>query len=325
MASFTGVGDNVTLRTADRDEAVSVALSGTYNMTIALQREKGSPGSGAFEEVKRWSEANATVAHTYYTESYNESLRLIVLVDTSGTCTATLTDASDLGFGYLDVKDRLGNKVLAFTQTMAVFYGGIIRSDGAHFQVNSGVSGTDLAGKTVRINNITNIGTANDFIGVQVKPAQGASTAKNVIGCEISARVNSTFALTGSGTLIGAHIDAYLKGTAGDVGGDVRGAQIELVTDDAGTRTITGNVVGLRFRAAFSGTISGKMIAIRVEKAEAQTNSKQWDYVLDLPDVNGLIWDDDFGTEPTTAAGGFKVRINGSDRWVQTFSGAPVS
>ena len=30
-----------------------------------------------------------------------------------------------------------------------------------------------------------------------------------------------------------------------------------------------------------------------------------------LTGVNGLVWDDDFGTEPSTAAGGFKVKING--------------
>jgi hypothetical protein len=210
------------------------------------------------------------------------------------------------------------------TKLLVVTSGGILGTDAAaHLQLNSGVTATDLAGKTVRINSITNIGTANSLIGFQSKPAQGASTAQGVIGCEISPRVNDTFALTGTGTLIGANINAYLKGTTGDIGGDVRGAQIELITDDAGTRTIAGDVVGLRFRAAFSGTITGNMVAIRIEKAEAQTNSKQWEYVMELTDVNGLIWDDDFGNEPSTAAGGFKVRINGQDRWVQTYSGAP--
>lgn len=189
--------------------------------------------------------------------------------------------------------------------------------------INSGTTATDVAGKTVRINSITNTGTANSLIGFQSKPAQGVATAQNVIGGEISPRVNDTFALTGSGTLIGLHVDAYLKGTTGDIAGDVRGMQIELVTDDAGTRTVTGDVVGLRMRAAFSGTITGNMVGLRIEKAETQTNSKQWEYVMELTGENGLIWDDDFGTEPSTAAGGFKVRINGADRWVQTYSSAP--
>lgn len=194
---------------------------------------------------------------------------------------------------------------------------------GENFGVNSGTTATDMAGKTVRINSVTNTGTANSLIGFQSKPAQGASTAQNVIGAEISPRLNDTFALTSSGTIIGLHVDAYLRGTTGNVAGDVRGQQIELVTDDAGTRVVTGDVVGLRMRAAFSGTISGNMVGIKIEKAEAQTNSKQWEYVLELTGDNGLIWSDGYGTEAADENGGFKVRINGQDRWVKTYGTAP--
>ena len=193
-----------------------------------------------------------------------------------------------------------------------------------NLNLNSGVTATDLVGKTVRLNSITNTGTANSLIGFQSKPGQGASTAQNVIGCEISPRVNDTFALTGSGSLIGAHVDAYLKGTTGNVAGDVRGMQIELVTDDAGTRTVAGDVVGLRFRAAFSGTITGDMVAIRVEKAETQTNSKQWEAVLELTSTVAGVWNDAPGTEPTTADGYIKVLVNGNARYIQLYSGAPA-
>lgn len=193
-----------------------------------------------------------------------------------------------------------------------------------NIDINSMKTASDNAGKTVRLNSKTNTGTANSFIGFQAKPAQGASMANNVIGCEISPRLNDTFGLTSSGTIIGAHIDAYLKGTTGNVGGDVRGAQIELVTDDAGTRTITGDVVGLRFRAAFSGTISGDMVVIRVEKAETQTNSNQWEYFLELTGANGLIWKDDYTTEVTTLSGAIKVLVNDQARWIPLYSGAPV-
>lgn len=176
----------------------------------------------------------------------------------------------------------------------------------------------------VLINSRTTTQTSGNFIGFQSKPAQGAASSGNVIGCEISPRVNDTFALTGSGTLIGAHVDAYLKGTTGNIAGDVRGAQIELVTDDAGTRTISGGVVGLRLRAAFSGTITGDMVAFRVEKAETQTNSKQWEYLFELTADNALVWREDYTTEVTTQAGAIKVRVNGADRWIPLYSGAPV-
>ena len=183
------------------------------------------------------------------------------------------------------------------------------------------------AGKKILINSFTSTDTASSIMGFQSKPAAGASTGQNVIGCEISPRVNDTFALTGTGTLIGAHIDAYLKGTTGNVGGDVRGAQIELVTDDAGTRTISGDVIGLRMRAAFSGTITGNMIAFSVEKAETQTNSKQWEYLFELTGDNGLIWRDDYTTEVSTAgsvAGAIKVLVNGADRWIALYNTAPT-
>ena len=43
-------------------ENVTVSISGTYAMTLELQREVGSPSSGAWERVLGpWSTANATV------------------------------------------------------------------------------------------------------------------------------------------------------------------------------------------------------------------------------------------------------------------------
>ena len=211
------------------------------------------------------------------------------------------------------------------------FAGNYIRCKGVlppvsdHNLINSGNSGDDLQGKTVRINTVTNTGTANSFIGFQSKPRQGASMANNVIGAEISAQISNTFALTGSGSLIGLHADVYARGTStGTIAGDVRGMQIELVTDDSGTRTVSGDVVGLRMRAAWSGTITGDMVPIRIEKAETQTNSKQWEAVLELTSTVAGVWNDAPGTEPTTADGYIKVLINGNARYIQLYSGAPV-
>src|SRR3990172_8081490 len=189
--------------------------------------------------------------------------------------------------------------------------------DGKHKLVN-----TPVAGGTIRLNSATKIDTTDDFIGFQSKPAFGDKKKKTVTGAEISPRVNNTF---GVANVIGLHVDTYLKGTgSGTISGDVRGQQIEMVTDDNGGKTVSGNVVGLRFRTAWSGTISGKMIGIRIEKPEAQTGSKNYDYVLDLTGDNALIWRDDYTTEVTTLAGALKVRVNGADRWIPLYSGAPV-
>lgn len=176
--------------------------------------------------------------------------------------------------------------------------------------------------KQVRINSRNFTQATGSSIGFQAKPAQTVTSTGSVIGGEISPRVNSAVEIA---SVIGLHVDAYLKGTAaGTVSGDVRGLQIEMVTDDAGTRTVGGDVTGLRFRTAFSATtITGKMCAIKIEKPETQTNSKTYDYILDLTSTNGLIWADDYGTEVTTLSGAIKVRVNGADRWLPLYSGAP--
>jgi len=186
----------------------------------------------------------------------------------------------------------------------------------------SGANSADNAGNTLRFNSITNTGTANDFIGFQCKPAQGAATAKNVVGAEIGPRVNSGFALTGGGSLIGATIAPELKGTAaGTIGGDYRCLQLEAVTDDGGTRAITGNVSMLRFRSAFSsGTISGKFVPIRIEKPEAQTNSKNFDAVFELTSALSGIWDKTAAVN-ATQNGYIKVLVDGTAAYIPLYTG----
>lgn len=177
----------------------------------------------------------------------------------------------------------------------------------------------------IRLNSRTDSTTTGDFIGVQIKPGQGATkTANGVTGVEISPRLNDGIALT-TGSIIGAHIDTYLKGTTGNIGGDVRGAQIELVTDDAGARTITGDVTGLRFRSAFSAAaITGNFQAIKIEKPETQTGSQTYDAVLTLTDSIPLVWNDNPATEPADADGYIKVIVDGNVRYIQLYSTAPV-
>lgn len=145
---------------------------------------------------------------------------------------------------------------------------------------------TDVGGKTVRINNVTNLGTANSLIGFQSKPGQGASTAQNVIGGEISPRIADTFALTGSGSIIGLHVDVYLKGTTGNVAGDVRGFQSELVDDGGSSRTVAGYVTHLRVRSNLSCTVTGKYSVIRVENEEG---TKALDALFQFTTGSGAI------------------------------------
>jgi len=156
----------------------------------------------------------------------------------------------------------------------------------AHVTMNTTPTSTDNAGKTIKLNSITNTGTANDFIGVQIKPGQGASTAQNVTGMEVSPRLNDAIALTSSGTIIGAHIDCYLKGTTGNIGGDVRNLQLELTDDTGSSRTVTGNVSHIRVRSNLSCTISGKYSVLRVENEEG---TKALDALVQFTTGSGAI------------------------------------
>ena len=153
--------------------------------------------------------------------------------------------------------------------------------------------------RAVRINqrNYSTI-TSGSSIGFTSKPAQNVTTTGSVIGGEISPRINNTFT---AANIIGLHVDAYVRGTtARTISGDVRGQQIELITDDAGTNTISGDVVGLRFRAAFSATtITGHMVPIKIEAAEAQTNSQAYDAVLKITGAQTDAWGSDTGSGDT--------------------------
>src|SRR3990167_258496 len=156
----------------------------------------------------------------------------------------------------------------------------------AHVTMNTTPTSTDNAGKTIKLNSITNTGTANDFVGVQIKPGQGASTAKNIIGIEVSPRISDTFALTGSGSIIGAHIDCYLKGTTGAIAGDVRGAQIELTDDTGSSRAVSGYVTHLRLRSSLSCSVTGKYSAFRVEN---EAGTKAMDGLIQFTTGSGCL------------------------------------
>jgi hypothetical protein len=186
------------------------------------------------------------------------------------------------------------------------------------------VLNTDDDDKQIRINSRSYTQATGSSIGFQVKPAQTVTTTGSVIGGEISPRYNNAVA---GGSIIGLHVDTYLKGTsAGTLSGDVRGMQIELVTDDAGTRTISGYVTGLRMRSAFSATtITGNFSAFRIEKPEAQTNSKTYDALFELTSTIPLVWNDDPGTElPGSIQGYITVIVNGATRFIALYSSAPT-
>lgn len=211
-----------------------------------------------------------------------------------------------------------------------VFYNG--KSNAATPAVQNFAFATQDLTKTITLNSQTDsVNTTGNFIGFQSKPGAGISkTANSVIGGEISPRVNSGVALAGaSGSLIGLHVDCYLKGTAaGAIGGNVAVLELEQITDDAGVRDITGYVTAIRIRKAFSaGTVSGVQSAIRVEMPEVQTGSETYQGLFDLTSTVGTgataVWTDASVTS-ATAAGVIGVYVNGNKRYINLFSGTPA-
>lgn len=208
------------------------------------------------------------------------------------------------------------------TSGSQVFYPGKTAS-GSH--VNLELRTQNLS-KSIRLNSQTDsVTTSGDLIGFQSKPRTAVAGTQVVYGCQISAQISSGIALTGSGSIIGGHFDVYLRGTAaGTIAGDVRGLQIELTTDDAGVRDISGYVTGIRIRKVFSaGTVTGVQSALRIEKPEVQTGSEIYDAVLDLTGTVSDCWHDTDTGSGDTEAGYFAVYINGNKRYVLTYSDAP--
>lgn len=234
-------------------------------------------------------------------------------------------------FGSLNnfnLASRSKPTALAIGSVGNVIYNGL--SSAATPAVQNFAFATQDLSKTITLNNQTDSVTASgDLIGFQSKPRTGVAGTQSVIGCQISAQISDGIALTSSGSIIGGHFDVYLRGTAaGTIAGDVRGLQIELTTDDAGTRDITGYVTGIRIRKVFSaGTVTGVQSALRIEAPEAQTNSETYTGLFDLTSTVGsgatAVWTDAAVTS-ATAAGVIGVYVNGNKRYINLFSGTPA-
>lgn len=182
---------------------------------------------------------------------------------------------------------------------------------------------TTSDGRQVELNSRNFTQTSGDSIGFRVAPAQSVTSTGTLFGGQVTPRLNDDIDLA---NIIGLHVDTYVRGTtAKTLSGDVRALQLELVTDDAATNTVSGDVNAIRIRAAFSATtLTGDMVPIKIEVAETQTNSQQWDAVFELQGANAGIWASGAASGVgDTEDGYFKIIINGVAQYVMTFSDGP--
>lgn len=220
MASFTAIDDTLVLDVPARGENIALAISGTYNMTILFQREKGSPGSGSFETLLTFNTEDATEAANYTTKGENERLRFLLSVDAGGTATVTLTDVLDQTIRT--IQDRIGDvigtwlqsglslaKKLTVTGLSTLNGATILRTpDGSPIVTKVKVPSTSTTG--------TSMTEAELFGGIHVKTPSAAQNFQVPTGTEIDAEFLSVM---GVAVAAGDSFDLTIVnlGGAGDI------------------------------------------------------------------------------------------------------------
>lgn len=282
MASFTGVGDNVTLTVNDIGDTVSVAISGTYNMIIALQREV-HPNSGAYVEMERWFTANATVAHSFVNEFKDQKYRLVVLVDTSGTATATLSNSGSQNLVGIKIFDDHGDGQVEIRQTDVRFMqdvtiDGTLTQSGAQAVTGTttGPAPVDATASTLAVTAALHAGktvTLNRAAGITVTlPA--ASGSGNIhrffVGTTVTSNANiiqvTTTDIIQGVLAVTTDVDGVVFPTAADsdtitmngsTTGGVIGSHVELEDVASGVWRVSGGLVSTGIEATpFSAAVS---------------------------------------------------------------------
>lgn len=153
---------------------------------------------------------------------------------------------------------------------------------------------------------------ADNTIGLQVRNGANVTLTTDLIGAEIMPRFGNSYGTSKS--LIGLHVAPLLNGTTGNITGDMRAAQFEIV-DAAGfggsSRTISGDVCHLRVRSNINATISGKYSVFQIALHEGV---RAIDYLFDVKSAAS-------GFVVAAAVGGLqshklKINIGGTDYYI---------
>lgn len=303
---------------AREDTTVPVTAAGTIAAGHILYADREAMRvasiSGTTVTVRRGQEGTTAVAHAsgavVFSGPASAGPFLASTSNKQGSCTSSAE-------GYLPQIHIATGDLYACSSSE---WNRQLSPGGGHFDIR-----TNQNNRVVRINSRNYDATSGDVVGFQSKPRLTADGTQTVYGFQVSANMSDGVDLTSSGSVVGGHVDTYMRGTtASTIAGDVRGLQIELVTDDAGAKTYSGYVAGIRIRAAFSATaITGNFVPLRIEKPEAQTGSQTYDAVLDLTSTIAGVWDDTDADSGDTEAGYIKVIVNGNARYILLFSDAP--
>jgi hypothetical protein len=120
--------------------------------------------------------------------------------------------------------------------------------------------------KQVKLNSRDFTQASGSSIAFQSKPSQTVDTTGDVIGGEISPRVQSGI---DAGQLKGLHIDTDMKGTGARTVSWVKGLELEFGSDAGSNVTVTNDAVGINLRNFLQGvTVTGDVAAIRIQNHE---------------------------------------------------------
>jgi len=167
--SFTAVGSSNVLRAQQENENIVVAISGTYDMTIRLERAVTSDES-AWETIKTFNTANQTEAFTHRTNSKGERYRLTVVVDTSGTAVTTLSDEDEV---HTVVRDHNGVAIYTIRESGMLIHKRPQHDDDVG-TVGTGVTAVHYSADGINFTTILTLTAVALTIGDNVSLADGA-------------------------------------------------------------------------------------------------------------------------------------------------------
>ncbi len=177
---------------------------------------------------------------------------------------------------------------------------------------------TQTDNKPVRINSKTASDStlaSQSLIGFQCKPRSGVTRTADIYGAEFEPGFNNTF---GGTSLIGVASRPTLKGTTGNLSGDVRAYEAAIGSDVNSSRVVSGTMSALWATNNCSATVTGGIYVIH---ALAAGDSKNWSGFAKLPNDDALAYKQATDITPGNLRGYIKVNIGGTNYFIPAYDG----
>lgn len=226
-ATFDTVLDTVTtVAPVEKGEDFRVQISGTYAMVIQLQREVGALNSGAWETIKEYSTANATIDDLFVVDVDAARYRCFLKTDTSGSASITLSDSDQEMFV---ARDPQGNIMFTVTQA-GITFPGTLTVDGAA-TITGALTQTGAASlaSTLAVTGIVTANAENALDNVKAGEFQTLDPGQKLVFMDdFMAPISTKWSTAGAGSGAGTQV---LTVVANGIGGE---ATMESSTADAG-------------------------------------------------------------------------------------------